>query len=357
MPPLSLAASAFLPPGQAHHSAPNACSNPLQKAPRRAYPDSDAKTDNLAHAPDTFDITGCEDLEPQLRLRCPTWAMLGHCEDGHSIAVPLICNRDWCPNCGGKDGQAHNRRLASWWSKARQIRSLGYLSITVPPEARWRLRDKRQMNHMATSIRRMLQRRGYKRGMYAWHYFGEPPTDGSRPAYHPHLNILVSAGFIRPKALAELKRSIGRLMAIPHRRVVLHYSYATDVPRMVNKVRYVLRPTFLDPAWDEPMAHELRGHRRRSTWGKWKEPAFWPEQATPAAVRPLARLAAKTCPECEAPLRYTGLRNANLLTGWRLKPHGWWLFHPPDHVPRPPRADEIPEIHPPMRWIPRQQSR
>jgi len=92
--------------------------------------------------------------------------MVGECEDGHLYAIDLGGRREWCPTCGGRGGPAHQRRKARWMPKARQLRSMGYLVVTIPPELRQQYRNTQELSHLGTALKRGLQRLGFGRGLY-----------------------------------------------------------------------------------------------------------------------------------------------------------------------------------------------
>ena len=209
---------------------------------------------------------------------CPEWAVVGTCGEGHQFAKSLICNREWCKHCGGDGGPAHLRRIAAKLPKARQIGDMARFIFTVPPEIRDRYRDPNRLAAFGVSIKRMLQGAGYARGLRRFHFFGEDHPgselqgDGTRP-YHPHLEVIAEGGYLGKKQLKRIKISLGRILGITDpRRLNFYYRYLkrADPPgKKFHWLKYMLRPTFEDSAWDPEMAYRLIGFRNAVSWGVW----------------------------------------------------------------------------------------
>jgi len=150
---------------------------------------------------------------------CRSWGHFGECEqEGHKIAHELICNRQWCgtdlvdgwvSGCGGINGAAHQRRKAKWYPKARQLGNMGRFVITLPPEVRRDYRSKVALGKLGISFKRMMQRHGFNRGLRVWHFFGEDHKDsasgGEAPEFHPHMEVLVEAGYLSEGELDSIK--------------------------------------------------------------------------------------------------------------------------------------------------------
>jgi len=266
----------------------------------------------------------------QLEFPCPTWSVLGECEgedgrhDRHFFAKEIICNREWCRSCGGVDGRAHQRRKAAWLPRACQMRVVGCFVLTIPPELRDRYRTRVALGKLGTAAKRMLQRHGFGRGLRRWHIFGEDhPGEGLQgdglPPYHPHLNVLVEAGFLEPEVLEAVKDSWARILHVDRGRINLHYQFATTVPDKLHLVKYVLRPTFTDWSWDEELAWELLGFHNSQAWGGWHDPPAWDvpvgdEFGTPALVA----LEQGLCPVDNTPITWRGVVRTTL----QVAP--WW---------------------------------
>lgn len=270
----------------------------------------------------------------QLELLCPGWATFGECEDGHHFAKELICNREWCPECGGKDGKGHQRRKASWLPKVRQMESIGYFVPTVPPELREEYRDPRVLAEKGKAFKRLMQRLGFSRGLRRWHWFGEDHRgegdhDGAVPGYHPHLNVLVGAGYIEPELLDKVKRGWGRILGVPLARVNVYYEYATTVPKMLHLMNYVLRPTFTHWEWDQELAYRVIGFRHTLSWGKWDGEPLWD---VPAGESPSSQLLAVNegrCPVDGKRIKWSNIGPAKNLRepDWEGLGGGYWMFN------------------------------
>lgn len=213
---------------------------------------------------------------------CGQWGRVGVCHCGQKAAMQLICNRDWCPVCGGYVQRAHRRRIASWIEYLEESLSWGYFVLTIPAELRSEYRNSESLGKVGTAARRLLKRHGFDKGLRRWHWFGEPKgTDygdtpdgsGGVPRFHPHLNCLVPGGFIEKTKLEAIKRGWARILKT--KRVVVHYSYSEERAKLWHWLKYVTRPTFLDRSWDPDLALALRRFRNSSPWGKWTGEKAW----------------------------------------------------------------------------------
>ena len=80
--------------------------------------------------------------------------------------------------------------------KARQLRSMGYLVVTIPPELRQQYRDTQELSHLGTALKRGLPRLSFGRGLYRVHWFGEDhggqgeyQSEGQVPLFHPQQDV------------------------------------------------------------------------------------------------------------------------------------------------------------------------
>ena len=300
----------------------------------------------------------------QLTLFCPTWAVVGECEDGHHFAKGCICNRPWCRGCGGNGGQAHQRRKAAWLPKARQIRQMGKFVFTLPPEVRDRYRDFGELAALGVSLKRSLQGHGFERGLRNWHFFGEDHSGsdaehpGARvgqmahsvsvagPVYHPHLEAIVEAGRLRPEQLQAIKQSVATILGVGLERVNVHYQYTRSHRKMLHMVNYALRPTFECWEWDEELAYNLVGAKFKNalTWGEWHEKVWdedkgkyvngdylvpaWEVPAGEDHGRVLEALEHGHCPVDGMPIRWGELVSARILLApwWDDVGGGYWSW-------------------------------
>jgi len=283
----------------------------------------------------------------QLEMLCSQWATVGYCEEGHTYAKELICNREWCSDCGGTDGKAHQRRKTKWLPRVRQMSSVGYMVITIPPELRESFHETQQLREFGISIKRLMQREGFSRGLRRYHWFGEDHPgehlqgDGL-PPFHPHLNLLLESGWIDDlcphedkasgegcrgpgKCLSRIKRSVGRILKVDLSRVNLYYEYATDVPQMLHIMNYVLRPTFSSRHWDEKLAYEILGFRHSLSWGKWDDGPAWDVPESEDVPNPeIESLEHGLCPRDDTPITWNSsvMNTSKMLRGKEI---GHWL--------------------------------
>lgn len=239
---------------------------------------------------------------------CGLWATVGQCESEHLVAKTVLCRREWCGDCGAKDSAAHKRRWAAWLPKAQQMEVMGYLVVTFPESIRQTLRTKQALSSMATGVTAILKRAGFRRGLRRWHYFGDEST-----RFNPHLNFLLSAGYIAPSMMNLLKRE---LLALVGESVVIHYQYTDEPGKMLHLLKYVTRATFLQRSWDEEFAQEIYGFRNTWSFGLFNGIPFWDIDHVENDVRPeIQAIDSSLCPFCSGKLSWSqGVTSAASLT-------------------------------------------
>lgn len=249
---------------------------------------ADPYLDCIAKSPDSG--SGSVEIAPGV-AGCGRWAALGACSSGHAISRTILCNREWCNDCGQKDSDAHKRRWQRWLTKAQQLEVMGYLVVTFPISIRKDLRTRGALTEMATNVTNALRSCGFSRGLRRWHFFGDAST-----LFNPHLNYLLDSGRIRPERLRAIKEAISEIVGV---ECVIHYQYTRVEAKKLHLLKYVTRPTFLDYEWDREFAHELYGFRTTWVFGKWDGPILWTMQSSKADVDPHAIAAmAGICLKC-----------------------------------------------------------
>jgi len=247
---------------------------------------------------------------------CPSSAIFGWDTNGHNYAKELYCGLEYCPDCGQKDSVPHKRRFARWLPKVQTLKSAGYFVIEFPLSIRHLYHSKAALERagkLATHVLKgdyeikqrrtsgevlhkgevgRVHRRWFAQGLRRWHYFGDAPanvrvaverqqgitqlpldTEFATMRYNPHLNVIVSAGFIPDARLDYIKAMLRA--AFNCSDLIVNYSFA-DVPgKIVHLLKYVTRATFLDINWDKYLAGSLYGFRNMRGWGKWTGEAVW----------------------------------------------------------------------------------
>ena len=269
----------------------------------------------------------------QLELACPSWGIVGECQQGHHYAKELICSREWCRACGGKQGKAHQRRKAAWLPKVTQLRQMGYLVIPIPPELRIDFRKPEVLRAFGKAMKRVMKYHGFARGLRRWHWFGEDhPGHGLQgdglPVYHPHLNLLVEAGFLPFSKLQAIRRSVANILGVALARVVVHYEYTSVVAEMLHMVKYVLRPTFEHWEWDSEMAYKVIGFRNALSWGTWKDELAWVVPAGDSELLKIGPLEDGRCPVDGTTITWGEVMATNLLVTpwWADVGGGYWAW-------------------------------
>jgi len=303
-----------------------------------------------------LDLSWIEEIEPyqslegvQLTLACPRWGMVGVCECcGTPYCKELICNREWCSHCGGDGGKGHLRRIADKLDKAKQIEKMGKFVITVPPEIRDRYRDPLNLAALGVSLKRMLQYHGYDRGFRRFHFFGEDhPKNGADgegpPSFHPHLEAIVEGGYLSPKALKKIKKSVAHILGVSWKRINVHYRYTDNPQQKMHMLRYMLRPTFEKYEWDPALAHDLIDFKNANSWGVWHHKilnpetgrwingeyldSFWELPETDAVSEVPVAFQQGKCPVGGGRIVWGGIMPVNLLVEpwWSPSGGGYWV--------------------------------
>jgi hypothetical protein len=182
-----------------------------------------------------------------------------HCGVEHIVRKP--CGREWCPECGRPNSLYHRqvylRILGYALEMFRMAGAVGYLVITCPEELREKWKDKKVLNEVVRYVRRMLEREGFRCGVYRWHFAGDK---GRR--WYPHLNILIPWGYMEPEKLERLKNLIYKRLGVK----VVHYSFITNIAKLRHVARYIARPTWL--LQNDVKPEDFKNFRKMGIWGK-----------------------------------------------------------------------------------------
>lgn len=237
---------------------------------------------------------------------CPAWVTLAECNQGHQFAKELLCGKEWCCTCGQDWSSSHQRRFARWLPKAKQLSQAGYLVITFPVKYRYRLRSKDALSNFRNKIIHYLKSHGISRGLVRWHFFG-----GNSISFHPHLNLILDSGRLSKRFLTTLRLYLQSVLDISN--IVFHYSFVTEIPKIIHILKYVTRSTFKVKSWDEFFADELYNFRNQTSFGSWKDPEIWPKSIDLSKFDHIISIQNKECPLC----RDSGIKS---LITWRKKP-------------------------------------
>ena len=219
-------------------------------------------------------------------LGCASFFLRGADKSGHNFVKALYCGREWCSYCRE---HTHKRRIARVSMKYECFnKGIGYLVFTLPPEIRDSLFDVeldeegRKIFHqrlsgirvyLKTKLERLFERQ--LRSVNRWHWYGK---DQGVP--NPHFNVLVDTlQYIEPEKLEKLKEDyrlwLQRAFHVQIAVVDVYYQYIRiDDPlyqvKKWHKLKYVLRPTFLElHSENRWYAFLVTGYRNSTCWGSW----------------------------------------------------------------------------------------
>ncbi len=246
----------------------------------------------------------------------------GECEGGHQYAKAVMCDKEWCPDCGKKNSNIHKRRVARWWRKIMSMQSVGYLVITIPEQFRNDFYNRDLLSAFRRYIIRKLKEDGFNKGLSRWHWAGSCKYckeegcencnyTGMSDIFKPHLNILIENGYepfvtdtnnwinrykqdiaIRMCKLINEHRIIEKAKQYAKDlncdfedinlnevslkgyeqanidNIVLNYRYTDEEPGKIHLNNYVNRATWRhDYGYRE--INTIRGYRTTQSWGKW----------------------------------------------------------------------------------------
>ncbi len=208
---------------------------------------------------------------------CKGGYVWGECEDFHHKHAKIIyCGKEWCPRCGQKDSDTHKRRVARWWHKVEQMETVGYLVVTLPEQVREYFKEVENLKDFRRYWIQKLKREGFERGLSRWHWAGEKTEEmhhEDNQGWHPHLNFLLEAGYIKKEVLTKWKEEFRTWLNTRYGFDVpvvdIWYQYTTKTGKKIHWLKYVTRPTL---TWfDEELAQLLFGFRTTQSWGKWEK--------------------------------------------------------------------------------------
>ncbi|GAI66423.1 unnamed protein product, partial [marine sediment metagenome] len=236
------------------------------------------------------------------------------------------------------------------------MKQLGYFVIEWPLASRFQLRSKTALEDAGKMIKQVLsgeweierrrdrgerisrQRKEdirawwFPEGLRRWHFFGdlvkelgegmkglawvdnasESSSGGRGDRYNPHVNVLVSYGFITRGKFRRIKRALRAALQEPD--LIVHYGYTREPARMVHALKYITRATFLDWMWAPDVAASIYNFHNAQVWGKWDGEPVWsldnlegdPELAVLPDPLAVESLESGICPRCGKPLDWAG---------------------------------------------------
>jgi hypothetical protein len=322
---------------------------PLESARALNYLDSTAKLHKKT-AEKAVDIAQKPQRTPL--PGCTSGFVSGSCANGHRFAKVITCSKEWCLECGKKDGILHRRRVSRWYDKVMGMENVGYLVVTIPKTHRPHFYNRELLSTFRVALCRFLQRLGYSQGLARWHWVGDCkkckgdgcPTchgTGAGVDWHPHLNLLLNFHWMPEKDFKLFTDSIKAFCAkwiAKHtetacKTVVIHLNYCKSEAQRVHKLKYVTRPTLRIPP-SKKIQETVYKFRASQTWGKFKIPD---QPARDAATM----LEKGRCPCCKQPIVWEGFTAlkyflAELGAGARIRYFDTGYLQLPAQVHAPP---------------------
>jgi len=211
-------------------------------------------------------------------IDCAKWWLKGFTVDDqgqeYHYRKAILCEKEWCPECGRKNSRFHKRKIARWFKKVMSMDSMGYLVITIPEAVRFVFQNQKALDDLRTYWKRKLIRSGYKKGLCRYHWAG----DKHPKKWHPHLNILIDAKWINEEIIENWKKDYRKWLEDYVRESIpvvdIYYHYTIVRKKRIKGLRYITRATLI---WYSPdLAGILKGFRNMVSWGR---PIDWISQA------------------------------------------------------------------------------
>ncbi len=114
----------------------------LPPPPRRNSPDLSIPDQDVPHYLDSIDKPHNSpehknsNNDVNRLYQCHHGWLHGECRQGHHLSRAVMCDKEYCPDCGKKDSIIHKRRVKRWWKKIMVMKSVGYLVFTIPEQFR-----------------------------------------------------------------------------------------------------------------------------------------------------------------------------------------------------------------------------
>lgn len=257
--------------------------------------------------------------------KCAGGFLTGQCESGHSFARLMLCNKEWCPDCGKKNSYAHKQRVARWYDKVMKMESVGYLVVTIPEQLRNVFKNQKRLREFRTYFKRKLIREGYKRGLCRYHWAGDCEhcrgkenkgcliceNTGMKQEFAPHLNFLIEGKFIEPSDLERWRNDLADYFNKNFNYILkgekvsgnLHYNYGTTKNYRIHKLKYVTRATWRhnDYYKHSEILKLLKGFRTSMSWGKFEK--------TKEQQSEVIKLMSNKCPCCDKSIQWGGFES------------------------------------------------
>jgi hypothetical protein len=212
----------------------------------------------------------------------------------------VTCGKENCSTCGADYSITHNRRVNRAYSKIAQLKSVGYLVVTVPEELREAFLSKRVLKDFRNYIRRKLKEGTYikfdatdvktgklkkmkleqkdsKRGLIRYHWCGEDVT-----TWKPHLNILMEAGYWEQSRLEIFRADVARWFKAYFNLDTygnIYYAYSRKPEKIKHWLKYVLRST-AKKVRDVKILDTIYGYQNTGYFGKFEKVEIERDAAT-----------------------------------------------------------------------------
>jgi len=205
---------------------------------------------------------GIKNLVETIRSYCGRYALVHYCDSGHRVGKKIYCQSEFCPMCGEPHSQAHNRRASRIVPYILSYDSVGYFVFTLPVEVRDDfLKAKKYKSKIQRGIKKILKKFQIDHFVARWHWFGDPKDKDEKTKnmiFHPHLNILCDAKYIKKGDIEIIRilytRLINRIFKKNFSICDFQYRYypvfreninqhRRAVNRIFHKIFYITKPT------------------------------------------------------------------------------------------------------------------
>jgi hypothetical protein len=214
---------------------------------------------------------------------------------GGRYVKKLDCRKQWCPDCGGRNGKIHKKRLHSIQSRVNLEKySIRQFVLTVPADLRELVKSREKLTWLTGEAKRIIakffgipqfdkhghvKRYNLEKGAIEYlHIFGDEEAGVFKPHFNVHIfeeigvKLKLDESVLNSIKSAWLK--VLRVLKADLSAVDVHYSFSTGVKKNMHRVKYMSRPwsvedyaAIVDDSLKELLLLDLSGFQYMRFWG------------------------------------------------------------------------------------------
>jgi len=230
---------------------------------------------------------------------CGSRQLRSRTKDGQIKMVRWCCRKIYCRKCGGTKGFLHRKRAQRVFRKLGDISNqfIRQFVFTIPKDLRQEFMSTNMLKRLLGIVKRLMKKefgvlvketrrkKSIKRKYrLTQKVLASIELFGKKLNFNPHVNVLIfeekspsSSMKITKGKLRRIKKSyknaLEHLLSRRIERVVIHYSYKTNLNGLENSIRYMIKPMppevikCPDPKTVRFVILGLKGFRSIRYWG------------------------------------------------------------------------------------------